>query len=457
MSAIVCIVIRAIDKNQNAKESVKKYADRRQKEFEEYFKKQTEDLKFLQSELESHDSQAVAAVKKLDSQKAEFDNMAEDLAGQVARVDEISGRIDSYDSAIQNLMEMTSAVEQNLQRIKDEADIIDKFNARLDEQKKKIISIDKQIPALVEKFSDSNEDSLKHLGENLLDEYESRARSISDSTSQALEENRVIMEKIASDIKATYESASERAQTLEDEAFAQLKDTVNTRNENLLLEIDTQTKQLQALIDGRIETAQESINEQTENFNASLDGQKKAFDREYEIKVKEISDSLNARMGEIHEEFAEKLEKLEQFVVDRTNSLDNACNEKTNALAISFNENSASIASMFQEKAGDLESSFNEKLQNLILSFSQKTKDFEDEYNTRNDSLSSAFNAQAALLENTYKENTSQLISDFDDKRKNAKIGNLLTKMRKADIITTAEKKRWKLTDEFKRTLSELK
>ena len=352
LSAIVCIVLRAIDKSQNTKESVKKYADRRQKEFEEYFKTQTEQLHFLASELESRDAQAVAAVKKLEMQKGEFENVAEDLAGQVNRVEEISGRIDPYDSAIQYLMEMTSAVEQNLQRIKDEADIIDKFNDRLDEQKKKIISIDKQIPALVDKFSESNEGSLKHLGENLLEEYESRARSISDSTAQALEENRVIMEKIASDIKTTYESASERAQTLEDEAFAQLKDTVNTRNDNLLLEIETQTKQLQALIDGRIETAQalidgrieaaqESINEQTENFNASLDGQKKAFDREYEIKVNEISSDLNARMEEIYSEFADKLEKLEQFVVDRTNSLDNSCNEKTNALQLSFNENSA--------------------------------------------------------------------------------------------------------------------
>lgn len=51
----------------------------------------------------------------------------------------------------------------------------------------------------------------------------------------------------------------------------------------------------------------------------------------------------------------------------------------------------------------------------------------------------------------------NKLPSDFDDKRKNTKIGNLLTKMRKAGIITTAEKKRWKLTDEFKRTLSENK
>lgn len=49
----------------------------------------------------------------------------------------------------------------------------------------------------------------------------------------------------------------------------------------------------------------------------------------------------------------------------------------------------------------------------------------------------------------------NKLPSDFDYKRKYSKIGNLLTKMRKAGIITTVKKKLWKLTDEFKRTLSE--
>ena len=44
----------------------------------------------------------------------------------------------------------------------------------------------------------------------------------------------------------------------------------------------------------------------------------------------------------------------------------------------------------------------------------------------------------------------NKLPSDFDDKRKNSKIGNLLTKMRKIGIIETAEKKRWKLTNDFK-------
>ena len=41
----------------------------------------------------------------------------------------------------------------------------------------------------------------------------------------------------------------------------------------------------------------------------------------------------------------------------------------------------------------------------------------------------------------------NKLPSDFDDKRKNSKIGNLLTKMRKSGVITTAEKKQWKLAE----------
>jgi len=43
----------------------------------------------------------------------------------------------------------------------------------------------------------------------------------------------------------------------------------------------------------------------------------------------------------------------------------------------------------------------------------------------------------------------NKLPSDFDEKRKKAKIGNLLTKMRKAGVIITAEKKHWKLAGAF--------
>ena len=117
LSAIVSILIRSIDRSSNSKESVKKYADRRQKEFEDYFKAQTDNLKLLRSDLEGHDAEARAAVKKLEEQKAEFVQAANDLDEPIQKVAELGEKIDTYDGAIRNLMEMTAAVEENLQKV----------------------------------------------------------------------------------------------------------------------------------------------------------------------------------------------------------------------------------------------------------------------------------------------------------------------------------------------------
>ena len=217
LSAIVSILIRSIDRSSNSKESVKKYADRRQKEFEDYFKAQTDNLKLLRSDLEGLDAEARAAVKKLEEQKAEFVQAANDLDEPIQKVAELGEKIDTYDGAIRNLMEMTAAVEENLQKVKDEADIIDKLNDRLDEQRKKVVSIDRQIPELVDKFAEANDNSLKHLGDELLEEYESRAQSISDSTDHAIQESNVMMNEILCRIKQSFVDASERASSLEDE------------------------------------------------------------------------------------------------------------------------------------------------------------------------------------------------------------------------------------------------
>ncbi|MBP5452118.1 MAG: hypothetical protein J6Y16_07780 [Treponema sp.] len=289
LAAVISIVISQVTKSQNAMDKVKKYADRRQAEFDEYFKTEKDNIQLLRSELESKDAQAKAAVKRLDQQKAEFDKLVSSLQDPIDQVNYITEKVDSYDEVLHNLMEMTTAVEENLQKVKDEAHVIDVFNGRLNDQNKKVASIDRQIGALVHKFTESNQNGLKHLGDSLLEEYESRAQSIADSTQHAIEESRVIMNKIAADIKDTYDNAAERANRLEDAAFEELQKKSDERSASLMEELGIQTKQLQALIDSRIQNAQESIKVQTENYKESLDGPKKAFEKEYYQRMSEIS------------------------------------------------------------------------------------------------------------------------------------------------------------------------
>ncbi|MBQ2464994.1 MAG: hypothetical protein II507_08420, partial [Treponema sp.] len=263
LSVVISVILGQINKSENSLERVRKYAEKRQGEFDEYFKKQRDTIRELESGLETKDIQAKAAVKRLDQQKEEFEQVTADLAKQINQVNDMNNGLEDYKKSFGELMEMGAAVEENLKRVKEEAGIITQLNQRLDSQKKKVDSLDRQIPALVEHFSSANSENLKLIGSHLLEEYESRARSIEDATKHAIEESHVIMNKIAADIKDTYDNAAERAGTLEDEAFKELQARADERTENCMNEIQQQTEQLQALVDSRIQALQQGINEQT--------------------------------------------------------------------------------------------------------------------------------------------------------------------------------------------------
>ena len=68
LSAALTVGMRSRDRNDNSLDKVKRYADKRLGEFDEYFKKQQEHLSVSGNELESKDIEAKAAVKRLEQQ-----------------------------------------------------------------------------------------------------------------------------------------------------------------------------------------------------------------------------------------------------------------------------------------------------------------------------------------------------------------------------------------------------
>ena len=117
-------------------EKIKRYAENRKAEFDKYFDERGKNLSQLSAELDTKNIAAKAAVKRLDQQYGEFMERADSLQEPLDAVNGIHEKIASYDKAISSLMEMTAAVEQNLERVKNEADVIDKFNGRLDRQER---------------------------------------------------------------------------------------------------------------------------------------------------------------------------------------------------------------------------------------------------------------------------------------------------------------------------------
>ena len=193
LSAIVSVVIQQTGKNENSMEKVKRYANQRQAEFDEYFEKQTESIKLLANDLDTKDIQVKAAIKRMQMQIDECRQTTENFENPVQNIENIKNKIEAYDKVLQNLMEMTAAVEQNLDSVKKEALVVDKVNSRLSRQNQILEAVEKKVSDVTKQFSVKNSEQLKTIGSDLLNQYEQRASEIDATTEKAIKQNQAIM------------------------------------------------------------------------------------------------------------------------------------------------------------------------------------------------------------------------------------------------------------------------
>ena len=163
LSAALSVGLRRMDKNESSMEKVKKYAEKCKSDLEQKFKEKEALVDSRSSEFEKLDIQAKGALKRIADQLEEVRGNSDDLQVIIDNMKNIGNKIASYDSLVKNLMEMTVAVEQNLENVKKEADTIEKFNARLATQQKTVDALDRKIADLPKRFTDKNVEQLESI------------------------------------------------------------------------------------------------------------------------------------------------------------------------------------------------------------------------------------------------------------------------------------------------------
>ena len=83
LSAVVSIVVRQLDKNESQMEKVKRYADARRKEFDDYFNQQIESQKFIINDLETKKIETEAAISRMEDQIRECKDTTESFEDPV--------------------------------------------------------------------------------------------------------------------------------------------------------------------------------------------------------------------------------------------------------------------------------------------------------------------------------------------------------------------------------------
>ena len=390
LSAVVSIVVRQLDKNESQMEKVKRYADARRKEFDDYFNQQIESQKFIINDLETKKIETEAAISRMEDQIRECKDTTESFEDPVRAVENIQAKIQSYDNVIKNLMEMTAAVEQNLASVKNEAVLIDKVNARLNKQQKAAEILESKVGELVKQFSAKNAEQLKTIGEDLLKE---RAQEVEGTTETARKQNEAIMKKIEDDIRNAYSAAIENAKKLEDESFSNLRQESQNRIDECLNEINVQAKQITAMIDSKIEETQKALN----------------------VKSKELTDSFKEYSSGIENKFKERTENMQQMLDARTNVLSDNWEKKISSLEADLKERSENFDSILDTSTDSIRNKIELKIADIENDVDSRTGNIEGTLSSKIDEIAARVNETTDSITNEIAEKIGDIRSDLEN------------------------------------------
>ncbi|MBQ1983673.1 MAG: hypothetical protein II232_03485, partial [Spirochaetaceae bacterium] len=259
VSLLVVCGFRYLDRNNRSVEKVKKYTDKIKAEFDTYFGNQQQELKNKALDLDVQKTQAIASVKSLQNLQKEFTEKKNTLDSQISEIAKMGEKISGYDKSLKELTQMSLAVEENLEKIKKEAGIIDKLDSKLTEQKKLLDALEKRIPATEQNFNNKNSETLSSIGKNLLNEYKEKIEEIKFTTTEAIKRNEEIISQITDSFDNVFATAAQKAENLEAVVFQKLKEKSEERALKYKELADENNNKLKESIKSDILTTQDQL------------------------------------------------------------------------------------------------------------------------------------------------------------------------------------------------------
>ena len=344
---IMLIVFRRLDKKNRSIEKVKKFTDKILADFEDTFKNRVMQLENAGSELDVKQIQALAAVKKLEQEKTHFEESAADFSARTAQLDDIKNRILSYENVINELLEMTERVEENLEKIRKHSAFVDKTAKIISEQQKRLDETEKRIPAILSDFQKQNTERLGTLGAEYTAALDRRFADLEMLADAAVDKNQQLLDEIQTVFDESLSRAREKADALEEGVFETLKENTLKREEAFEALLERSTRDLTDYIDREKENLSADLLEKMEKTKKDTDDLYEQFRTESDKALQTMQDELTAAIASgketVFSDLALEKERFSEAAAERQAELQKALDEQKDSVAAGLEVHSAHI------------------------------------------------------------------------------------------------------------------
>ena len=289
------LIYHRLTANNRSLDKVKKLAERLQGELGSYVETRAEELRHYGIDLDVQQKAARIALEKLQASQAT-------LAEKSEAIGAIAERFKEYDDVLAKLMAMTARVDENLGRVHEEAAFAEGVNRKLDQSRKGLAAIEKELPLLREGFARDARKTVEDFRDGILGELQgnldatvSELKAVRAEALGALEKAQGARALVDAELERALETAVGRAASIEDQAFVTLRTASDSRLAAFAEGLDEKLAQAGQTAADRLGSMQESL---------------EAFRKEWESETRTMLGEMRSRLEEADSIFARKAAEI---------------------------------------------------------------------------------------------------------------------------------------------------
>jgi hypothetical protein len=390
--------------NNRSLDKVKKLADRLQGELSAYVETRAEELKHYGIDLDVQQKAAKIALEKLQASQAT-------LAEKSEAIGAIAERFKEYDDVLAKLMAMTARVDENLARIHEEATFAEGVNRKLDLSKKGLAAIERELPLLRESFAQDaqrtidgfRDDILQELREGL-DATEAELKAVKEEAMDAFGKAQGARALVDAELEKALETAAQRSSSVEDQAFATLKEASETRLIQFQESLGEKLAQAGGTTADRLREMQEAM---------------ATFKDAYEAKLTQFEAALDEKLAQAGGSTTDKLREMQEALAAFKKDWD----AETQSMLAEMSARLEEADSIFARKAAEIATllgSSRDKAEEVEISLSKTAQDAKDTLEQSMERIEKAEESIGQSLEATktrIEEDFASFGQAFEDRR----------------------------------------
>ncbi|MDR2923760.1 MAG: hypothetical protein LBU85_10540 [Treponema sp.] len=307
---LLLIIFRLLDRNSRSLNNARKYIDRCKDDIASFIEEKITVIKDFGVQFEVERKAAAELMRRIQNLTRE------ELAQKVQALTVIDDRIREYDSNLEELLQMTGRVQENLNRLREESAFVENIEKKVRDFREKFEAAEDEIGSIGEKLAaieaDFEQKNAAALGEAVEASVSTTRSTIHDmeaevqTISRKLEEHREAVdklergraEKLARDElrieklrSEAIDKAGSRADKIEEAALAKLRDQAQERVSHIKANFEEKIKSVQETVKtktGEINEELKNSREEWKTETASIEARQKEFIANWKKEIQEL-------------------------------------------------------------------------------------------------------------------------------------------------------------------------